>query len=160
MIPALKDTPVNKILFNKHPKRKNNDLVAAMHAMYKGGRGVDPKSLEEVGRVYGKTRQAVYDTFQTRGYPLRSKKMEGVIFIKGVRYIPDKYGYLRGTIRGKRVHAHRYLWEKENGKIPSGFVLYFKDGNKNNVSMENLDLLAKENMSKVFNPTGRNQFSL
>jgi hypothetical protein len=59
--------PANKILYNKHPRRKNNDLVAAMYAMYLRGPKRRPMSLAEIARIYRKTRQAVYDVFRSRG---------------------------------------------------------------------------------------------
>lgn len=42
---------------------------------------------------------------------------------------------------------HRMLWEETNGKIPEGHLLVFKDGDTNNVVLENLELITKtENM--------------
>jgi hypothetical protein len=38
---------------------------------------------------------------------------------------------------------HLNLWEKHNGPIPRGAVIVFKDGNKSNVSLENLELFTK-----------------
>lgn len=33
---------------------------------------------------------------------------------------------------------HRYIWEKEHGPVPEGHKLIFRDGNKDNVSLDNL----------------------
>lgn len=36
------------------------------------------------------------------------------------------------------VEKHRWLWEQHYGKIPEGTAISFKDGNKENVTIENL----------------------
>jgi len=131
----------NKIQYNKHKKRKNNDLVAAMYAMYQGG-----VSLEKIAGVYKKTRQSVYDVFRSRGYELRSKQMHGLKIINGINFTTTKGGYLRGTVPGKgRIMAHRYLWEKRNGKIPEGCVVHHIDGNPQNNNLVNLELCTANN---------------
>lgn len=37
---------------------------------------------------------------------------------------------------------HRVIWEKANGPIPQGMMITFLDGNKENVSLENLALIS------------------
>ena len=44
---------------------------------------------------------------------------------------------------------HRYLWEKENGKIPLGSVLIFKDNNPLNCNLDNLMILSREDAAKT-----------
>lgn len=145
---------VNKVLYNKHRNRKNNDIVAAMYAMYQTG-----KSLEKIARVYRKTRQAVYDVFKSRGYKLRSKEMRGLTVVDGHNFTVTKGGYLRGTVGGKRMLLHYYVWQKEHGPIEGDFVIHHKDNNPGNNLLSNLELVARCDMQKCFNPTGRNQFS-
>ncbi len=42
---------------------------------------------------------------------------------------------------------HRLLWEQVNGSIPNGMMVKFKDGNKENITIENLFLASmKENL--------------
>lgn len=38
---------------------------------------------------------------------------------------------------------HRVLWEKENGDIPKGYNVVFKDGNQMNCEVSNLKLISK-----------------
>lgn len=40
----------------------------------------------------------------------------------------------------KNILVHRYVWEKYNGKIPSGYVVHHKDRNRLNYSIDNLEL--------------------
>lgn len=146
----------NKIRFNKHLKRKNNDVVAAMYAMY-----CLPKSLEEVGEVYRKSRQAVYDVFRTRGYPLRSKPKRGEQILDGISfYETKKRSCLRGTTKdGHRIMMHHYVWTKAYGEILPGFCIWHKDRNPSNNVLENLEAIPKISMSKFFNPKGNNQYT-
>jgi len=39
--------------------------------------------------------------------------------------------------------AHVLLWEASNGPIPKGYTLIFGDGNKQNITMENLVLVSR-----------------
>lgn len=56
------------------------------------------------------------------------------------------YQYIR-IKKSKWVLYHRYLWENENGKVPKGHILVFKDGNTLNTDMSNLELISMaENM--------------
>lgn len=41
---------------------------------------------------------------------------------------------------------HRHNWEKENGTIPAGYCLTFKDGNPNNCAVENLELITRKEL--------------
>ena len=60
----------------------------------------------------------------------------------------DVDGYTLIRVRkGKYVLKHRWLWEQENGPIPEGHALSFIDGDKTNISIENLELISRaENM--------------
>lgn len=144
----------NKIRYNKHKKRKNNDIVAAMYAMY-----CLPKSLEEIGKVYRKSRQAIYDVFRSRGYKLRSKEMKGLQVLDGINFSLTKGGHLRGTVNGVRILMHHYVWQKSNGPILPGHCVWHKDRNPSNNSLDNLEMIPKSLMGKHFNPSGKNQFS-
>jgi hypothetical protein len=161
--PGLHHTPkpANKVLYNKHKNRKNHEIVAAMYAMY---RSVDPdtgeqRSLEHVGKVYKKSRQAIYDLFKSRGYVLRSKPMRGLQVYDGIKFTLHKGGYLRGTVRGTRVLMHHYIWEKYKGELPADHCIYHKDRNKENNDISNLALVHKSQMSAVFNPNNHNQYT-
>lgn len=146
---------VNKIRYTKYRNSKNNDIVASMYAMYGTG-----KSLADIGIVYKKTRQAVHELFRARGYKLRSKKLKGLTFIDGFQFTENRDGYLRGTVNGKRLLAHQYIWAKANGEIPPDHVLHHIDLDLKNNNLENLKLVHKSKMGETFNPQGRNQYSI
>jgi hypothetical protein len=58
------------------------------------------------------------------------------------------YKFVR-TAPGVRQPLHRVLWETYNGKIPSGFIVAFRDGNTMNCKIGNLALISKaDNMKR------------
>lgn len=61
-----------------------------------------------------------------------------------------KDGYIEIRVKqGKYVLKHRLVWEQENGKIPAGHCLWFLDGNAQNCSVDNLELITRaENMKR------------
>lgn len=143
------------IRYNRHPKRRNNFKVGEMYDCYRDG-----MSLATIAKLYGCTRQAVYDVFRSRGYKLRTKKLAGARVVDGVRYTFDGAGYLRGTHGGKRVYLHKLVWQRAHGPVPAGFQIHFIDNNKENCSLENLELVPLTEASRRFNPTGRNQYTV
>lgn len=47
------------------------------------------------------------------------------------------------------VSVHHLIWTGHNGSIPAGHVVAFKDGNKTNLRIENLELISfQENMKR------------
>jgi hypothetical protein len=43
---------------------------------------------------------------------------------------------------------HRVIWEKQNGKIPEGYNIQFKDGNPQNCIIENLYMISRSDQMK------------
>ncbi len=64
----------------------------------------------------------------------------------------DRDGYTlikisdRGTWNERWRHKHKVLWEKHNGPIPKGHKLIFADGDKTNITLENLILVTNAQM--------------
>ena len=63
--------------------------------------------------------------------------------------LPDSGGYLRRKVSDTGygphdwIFIHRELWIEHHGEIPKTHVVSFFDGNKTNVTIENLRLLSK-----------------
>jgi hypothetical protein len=92
-----------------------------MYLLYLHGANGKIYSLADVGKAFGKTRQAVYDQFRVRGFKLRSKSFGAVRVFDGRRYMPRKNdGYWRATT-GDRRQMHVAVWEKANGPLPKGY---------------------------------------
>jgi hypothetical protein len=47
------------------------------------------------------------------------------------------------------VKKHRYIWEQAHGPIPDGMVVRFADGNKMNVTLDNLLLVSRRVCTSV-----------
>lgn len=60
----------------------------------------------------------------TDGYVIRKKQMEGSQW--------ERWEFM-----------HRAIWEEHNGPVPPGMSVMFKDGNKENLSIDNLMLVTK-----------------
>ena len=60
----------------------------------------------------------------------------------------DGYIYVRVS-KGKYLLKHRLVWEQHNGPIPKGNIIIFKDKNKYNLNIDNLQLITlRENMER------------
>lgn len=61
----------------------------------------------------------------------------------------DSDGYVmikppRGIFRAKHV----VIWEEVHGKIPKGYAVVFKDGDKRNVTLDNLEMVSRQELLK------------
>lgn len=64
----------------------------------------------------------------------------------GTEQIRDGYLYRKVTDTRSRHDwklVHVMLWEAHNGPVPEGLILCFKDSNKQNIALENLELLTR-----------------
>lgn len=128
-----------------------NDLYADMYEAYKSG-----LSLSEVGKLYGMTRQSVYDGFKRRGYILRTKNQLPFQILDGIKFSVRNGGYYGATV-GDRKLMHRYVWEKHNGPIPEGYEVHHIDHDRSNNDISNLEIYTKSDHARLFS-TGSNQY--
>lgn len=65
-----------------------------------------------------------------------------------------KEGYLQrkvadtGVTRRDYVAVHHLIWTESGREIPKGFALIFKDGNKENITLENLELINRADLMR------------
>lgn len=70
-----------------------------------------------------------------------AKKRWKPIVWRGVRFTPDAHGYLMGYAKPYRFKAlHRAIWEAHHGPVPAGWYIAFKDCDRTNVALDNLEL--------------------
>jgi hypothetical protein len=62
--------------------------------------------------------------------------------------VADTEGYLKKKVAEPRSwrYLHRLIWEEAHGPIPRGMPLIFKDGNRQNCSLENLMLVSRSQL--------------
>ena len=136
----------------KHPD------IRTTRQMYQ--RYQDGLSLAQIAQEFEVTRQTVYDRFRRRGgiLPLRSRILQEGITYQGRKYTPDKNGYYRRTIRRRKtgrtyrrheLHLHHEIWVEHRGPIPEGHQVGFRDGDKGNVSIDNLICLPLIEMARL-----------
>ena len=121
-------------------------------------------SLAKAGRLHNRTRQNMFGIFQTAALKLNSRRFRAQVVYRGRRYTEDGAGYLRDTIlRSKRyapeTFLHRRVWMDHFGPIPPGHTVCFKDGNRSNCALSNLELLTHDEQQQR-RGTGRNQFTV
>jgi HNH endonuclease len=103
-------------------------------------------SLRATARTFGRTRQSMWQILNPRIKlnPVHKILHEAVMY-RGRKFTPVNDGYLRlSNATGRKageVLLHRIVWIEHNGPIPPGYSLMFRDGNRRNCSIENLELV-------------------
>lgn len=54
-----------------------------------------------------------------------------------------EYLYIKVPGHRKMVMLHIYLWEQQHGKVSSGHIIVFKDGNQANCTIKNLECITR-----------------
>jgi HNH endonuclease len=67
----------------------------------------------------------------------------------------DGYKVIKVSEPNKWKYAHVILWESHNGDVPKSHVVFFLDGNKENITLENLVLVSRAELSQI----NRSEFS-
>lgn len=134
-------TSVKCFIYNLGMKNK---LYAAMYAEYQKG-----YSLEEVGKMFGVSRQSVFEGFKakSRNYKLREKSALPFQTFDGKKFSLRRNGYYSLTW-GSRRSMHCYVWEFYNGPIPAGYDIHHKNKDVSDNRIENLELLTKRDRTK------------
>jgi hypothetical protein len=81
-------------------------------------------------------------TFFKKGHQPHNTKYDGH------ERICSKDGYILIRIsKGKYVHKHRLIYELAHGPIPERMAVAFKDGNKLNLELSNLELVTRKELA-------------
>jgi len=132
--------------------KPDKNITNKMYKLYQQG-----YSLAQVGKSFGVSRQSVYERFARRKLKLRTIKPLPFIMFQGKKYTRRPIGYYGCTNSG-RHYLHRDIWESVNGKIPKGYDIHHKDGDRTNNHIDNLELYSKSEHAHRFN-TGHNQYT-
>jgi len=117
---------------------------------FKKGQTPANKGLRRPGFAPGRMQETQFKKGQRSGMAAKNWVPVGTI-------LPDSDGYLRIKLReavygkeptgwgnpGVWPQYHRYVWEQKNGPVPKGHVVVFKDGNRKNCTLENLELISR-----------------
>lgn len=116
------------------------------------------RSFSKVAAIHGRTRQAVWEVVRRRGgnkYPRNIRESRDW---NGRRYYRSgKGGFFRlGT--KSRTYLHHDIWRAAHGELPPGHQVVFKNGDKEDCRLENLECLPAETI-RARHRTGANQFT-
>lgn len=121
--------------------KKNHGITSELDCRFKKGHEpvnkglkqtdyMSPEAIERTKATHFKPQQKPHNLLQVGavvknagGYLLRKKQMEGTQW--------ERWDFL-----------HRATWEEHKGPIPEGMMVSFKDGNKENVDIDNLMLIS------------------
>lgn len=126
---------------------RKDEQAAEMYALYQAG-----KSLSQVAKVYGVSRQSVFELLKNRGFAFRPKKEpKPFILFNGAKYTLRNTGYF-GKTTGARTLLHRDMWEFHNGAIPDGWDIHHRDENKMHNEITNFECLPKAEHTRLYSP--------
>jgi hypothetical protein len=132
-------------------RRMNNPGLATR---FEKGHVPMNKGLRRPGWFRGRMRETQFKKGERRGNALINWRPIGTI-------LPDSDGYLRIKIREAVNGEHygfgnvrvwpllnRHLWAQHYGSIPPGCNVVFKDGDRGNCVIENLELVTRAEMMR------------
>lgn len=112
------------------------------------------KGLRRPGWAPGRMRETQFRPGERAGIAAKNWRPVGTI-------LPDAEGYLRIKVReavpceaygfgNVRVWPllHRHNWRQVKGEIPAGHALVFRDGNRANCDVDNLELLSRGDLMR------------
>jgi len=122
---------------------------------FKKGQVPVNKGLRRPGWAPGRMAESQFKKGQLSGRAARNWRPIGTI-------LTDTEGYLRIKVReaqhGKEATGFgntkvwpllsRHLWQAHHGAIPAGHVVVYKDGNRANCTIENLELVSRAELAR------------
>ena len=108
---------------------------------------------------YAMNYNGIYSFTRGKGEPWNKGAKVGNSHIVNIKDIGSEYtskeGYIMVKVAqpNKWVAKHRYMYEQHYGKIKGSDVIIFLDGNKKNVSIDNLRCVTRQ-QSKYMNARG------
>ena len=151
ILAKIKLAGVSIILYLCRMGRKKDSKYEGAYSLYLSG-----LSLEQVAKKIGVSRQSVYKAFKDRGFTLRGPNFQPFQEYDGKKFTLRNHGYYSLTT-GNRCLMHRYVWEKERGRIPKGFDIHHINEVKADNRIENLECLPKSEHTRKYSPSN-NQF--
>lgn len=132
--------------------------IYRLHKKYEKG-----LSLEQCIKFYGADlildRKTLHHYFQRLGLPTRKQTRKEFKMYKGDKYTICKDGFYRKT-SGDRKHLHRRIWEENNGPVPRGYSVIFKEGNGLDFTKYDINNFYLKHQNEVLKDTrNNNQFT-
>ena len=116
----------------------NHKLNSGLTGRFKKGHTTFNKGLKQTDFMSDEAIERTKKTRFKKGLKSHNKKP------LGSERICTKDGYIIVKVGEPDAwkHKHRVVWEKVNGPIPKGHKIVFLDGDKNNISIDNLKIVS------------------
>lgn len=104
------------------------------------------KGLRRPGYAPGRMRET---QFRKGGFPANRDPdfyVPGALRVNTDGYIDMRVSFDKGALGWQALH--RILWEDAHGLVPGGVALRFKDGDRLNVDLGNLELISRADLLK------------
>ena len=99
-----------------------------------------------VNREQIKTYLSNHNIITNRNTKFKKGRVPHNLLPCGSKHIIEGYWYIKVGMPDLWQKYHHYIWEQHYCPIKEGEVIYFTDGNKENVTIGNLELLGRELM--------------
>lgn len=110
--------------------------IVGTKSRYQKGREPENKGSKMNPEIYAKLKPTMFK---------KGHKPHNLKYDNHERINVDGYHEVRVS-EGKYVAKHRLLWENINGPIPKGMAIIFKDRNPNNITIENLEMVSRDQL--------------
>lgn len=142
-----KDVSILKALYPNRLSQEIADILGIeVHKVHSKANKLGIKKSAEFfcGASSGRIKPVRDDAFlpegrRARNYlPIGSETISSGFRVRKVSHL--------GSQRQRWRAVHHLVWEEVNGAIPKGYRLLFKDGNRMNIALDNLELVRKEDI--------------
>lgn len=147
-----KEMGVSPGRINRYLKRNDlkipREVIEERRRMGQFQKGQTPftKGLKQTDFMSAETIERLKANWFKKGDTPHNLKEDGSVVSRADNISGKTYKYIKTKDNVWELY-HRVIWERSNGKIPERHVITFKDGNTENVSIDNLELMSMtENM--------------
>ncbi len=144
------DEEIQWVVENYNSKKSNSELSQEFYKKFckKINKHTLKSMSNKMGVIKDRENYAFENGISKTRLPVGTEKIfNGFVYVK-ISETREKNKTHKAYHENWKMKAH-YLWEKENGKIPKGYCLCYKDGNKLNCKLENLYLLKPSELGKL-----------
>jgi hypothetical protein len=144
---GLAETTIYNLAFRLNLKK--DATFTAMELQKQG------KRLKESGQAHRFKKGDKPTNYGKKMSPELYEKCKGTMFKKGARPVnwkpdgserTDVDGYTMIKVNGKFIQKHVHIWNQHHGEVPKGSAVIFKDGNRQNLIIENLILVTRKEL--------------